>query len=147
MLVYGHEAKMRRSSNYPNRKHTPTTMREEFAHAQRAGSAGEMSDLLLLIANAERPGGAPMLAGALQARNRQGQRRYNRERTFDQSTRNGARRDPVPGDHVRVPNDEVWLVTSLQADMIRSDDQPGCPGFRSCPIKLCTIVDAQAPDA
>ena len=131
----------RAKSTLPNTKHTPDTMREEYARAKRSGSKVEMADLTLLIANAERPKGAPLLPGVLQARNRQGQRRYSRDRTKAQHAMNPERRDPIVGDYVRVPNDEIWLVTSVVGDLVRSDDQPGCLGFRYCPIKYTTIVD------
>lgn len=137
---------MREPSLFPNKKHTPDTMREELEHARRAGSAREIADLALLIQNAERPKGSPCLPGTTRARNRQAQRRYNRERTFGQSHRNPGRKVPCVGDYVRVPNGEVWLVTSIEADCIHSDLVQGA-GYRHCLTKLATVVEgaAQAP--
>jgi hypothetical protein len=124
-------------------------MRAELDLAQRAGSASEIADLSLLISNAERRAGTPKLDGVGPAANRQAQRRYNRERTYDQnSARNPHRRLPTVGDYVRVPSGQVWLVTHVIGDMIRNDLGPDSP-YNSCPIALCTIVDApvQAPEA
>lgn len=128
--------------------HTPESLRLELENARKGGSQSEIADLALLVMNAERPKGAPRLDGASQAANRQSQRRYQRARTRDQNTaRPSFRRKPAVGDYVRVPNGEVWLVTSLSGSYIKSDEQPGCLGYRSCPIAMCTIVDGPAAPA
>jgi len=123
-----------------HRKHTPDSLRHEL---NMTGNPAEIADISLLISNAERPKGSPQLPGVAPASNRQAQRRYHRERTRDQnSVRNTARRVPAVGDYVRVPDGQVWLVTQIAGDVVRSDDQPGCLGYRGCPVGLVTIVDA-----
>jgi hypothetical protein len=123
----------------------PEALLAELEIARRGGSMNEIDDLSLLLQNAERPKGSPKIPGAAQAANRQAQRRYNRTHTRDQnSAKHPDRRKPVPGDYVRVPNGEHWLVTSLVGTLVRSDDQPGCLGMRCCPIGMVTIVDGPA---
>jgi hypothetical protein len=122
--------------------HTPDALLNELEIARRNGTASEINDLTLLLQNAERPKGAPKLPGAAQAANRQAQRRYQRTHTRDQNTaRNPERRKPAIGDWVQVPNGERWLVTSIDGGSVRSDKQPGCPGYRHCSIGQVTIVD------
>ena len=124
------------------RKHTPDALRHELSVT---GNSAEIADLSLLIMNSERPKGAPRLEGVSAASNRQAQRRYHRERTRDQNgVRNPTRRAPAVGDHVRVPDGQVWLVTHLDGDMIRSDLGAG---LNRCPVGLVTIVDAPTAPA
>lgn len=127
-------------------RHTPETMAEELDRARRTGSRTEIDDLQLLIANAQRPKGSQALLGTKEATNRQAQRRYGRNRTWDQSAKNPDRRAPRKGDYVRVPDGQVWLVTSVDGQMVRSDHLPGMPGFRSCPLGQCELVDAPETD-
>lgn len=137
---------MRNRSAFPNRQHTPDTLRDELTQAERAGSATEIADLALLVANAERPKGAPKLPGAGPAGNRQAQRRYQRNRTWDTSSHNTARRTPRVGDYMLCPDKRVYLISHIEGDDYISHDVPGA----RCHISQLTIVDgpdrAPAPE-
>lgn len=133
----------RTESNTPNRKHTPDTLRVELEQAQRAGSAQECTDLALLIANAQRPKGAPPLPGAVQARNRQGQRRYQRERTWDQNAHNVSRRRPGVGDWVEDLTGARWTVTRIEGDQLVHDVPKEM--IRRWPMGVVKIVDGPRP--
>ena len=130
---------MRDPSAFSNRKHTPDSLREELVAAQRAGSPAEIADLALLIANAERPKGTPKLDGAGPAANRQAQRRYQRNRTWDQNAHNTNRRKPVIGDYMRCPDGRVYPITHIDADRYISD-VAGKP-YIWCHVSQLTIVD------
>lgn len=131
---------MRDPSNYPNRRHTPETMRDELTAAHRMGKPQEITDLALLIQNAERPKGARPLPGAAQARNRQGMRRFNREKLPAGVSYDNPRRTQVlVTDWVEDPAGARWRVSRIVGDTAWYD-VPDKPTI-NCPVKLLRIVN------
>jgi hypothetical protein len=137
---------MRTTSNYPNRRHTPDSMRDELMAAQRMGKEQEIADLSLLIQNAERPKGRPALPGVQAARNRQGMRRFNREKIPGRAYINPVRALQI-GDWVEDPSGARWRVSRIHGDVVWYDE-PGQPTV-NCPVKLLRMVEppASAPRA
>lgn len=131
---------MRTTTNYPNRKHTPETMRDELTAAQRSGKPQEISDLSLLILNAERPTGAPPLPGVDKARNRQGMRRYARAKPAGVPLR---RSQVLVGDWVEDPTHARWRVTRIHKDTAWYEI-PGAPSI-NCHVSQLTIVNGPIP--
>jgi len=106
-----------------------------------------MADLALLIENAERPKGAPLLPGAAKARARQGQRRHSRNvmapgRSYTDYQAHP--RAPKLTDWVEDLSGARWRVTRITADTCWHD-LPGEPVI-NCPIKFLKIVDGPAPE-